>query len=330
MKLALIGATGLVGREIIKVMEEFSFQLKEFIPVASEYSFGKSIYFQNSEYSVTNIENALQKKPDIVIYSAGSEISLKTAKLFAHDGAFVIDNSSAWRMFEDVPLVVPEVNLNAITSKTRIIANPNCSTIQLVVVLNPLHQKFRMKKVVVSTYQSVTGTGAAAVSQLFAERRGEDVRKVYPHQIDLNCFPHGGSFVENGHTTEEMKLIHETHKILNDSKIDIEATVVRIPVTGGHSESVYIEFEQGFSIEEVYELLNNANGIVVMDNPSENVYPMPLIAQGKNEIFVGRIRKGLSANHSLQLWIVADNLRKGAATNAVQIAQHICNNFLIR
>lgn len=328
MKLALIGATGLVGREMIKVLEEFDFPVDELIPVASQKSVGKTVCFKNNEFTVTTIENALKLQPDIVLYSAGSQISLETATLFANQGAFVVDNSSAWRMHEDVPLVVPEINLHTITEKTKIIANPNCSTIQMVVVLNPLHQHFTLKRVIISTYQSVTGTGAAAIRQLFAERNNEEVVKVYPYPIDLNCFPHGGSFLENGYTTEEMKLVHETRKIMNAPELEIEATVVRIPVIGGHSESVYVEFQNPVSPEIARNILQNAQGIVVMDSPSDNIYPMPLTAHGKNETFVGRIRQGLFNEKALQMWIVADNLRKGAATNAVQIAFHVLNTFL--
>lgn len=328
MKLALVGATGLVGREMIRVIEELNFPVDEFIPVASEKSVGKTILFRGKDIQVVSIEHAIQSKPDIALYSAGSEISLRTAGLFSINGTFVIDNSSAWRMYDDVPLVVPEVNIGVITENTKIIANPNCSTIQLVVVLNPLHQKFGIHKVVVSTYQSVTGTGAAAVKQMYSEREGNFNEKVYPHQIDLNCFPHGGSFLENGYTTEEMKLIQETRKILNDDTLEIDSTVVRIPVTGGHSESVYLEFRNEINADEIRNILKSSPGIVVLDDTASNLYPMPLNVQGKNETYVGRIRAGLNSRNSLQLWIVADNLRKGAATNAVQIAQFISENFL--
>jgi len=330
MKLAIIGVTGLVGQEILKVLEEFSFPISELIPVASEKSIGKKIQFVNKEYIVCSIEQAILQKPDIAIYSAGSTLSLNTAEQFAIAGTFVIDNSSAWRMNPSVPLVVPEVNLYAITNETRIIANPNCSTIQLVVVLNPLHKLYNIRKLVISTYQSVTGTGAAAIEQLFGERKGVHHTKVYPYQIDLNCFPHGGSFLENGYTTEEMKLIEETHKILGDNSIEISPTVVRIPVIGGHSESVCIEFEKNVQIEEIRQILENTDGIIVQDNPNENVYPMPILAQGKNETFVGRIRADLFRKNACLLWLVADNLRKGAATNAVQIAQYVYEKYVVK
>ena len=328
MKLALIGATGLVGREMLQVIEEFQLNLEQFIPVASARSLGQSICVFGKEYSIVSLDQALQLKPDIVLYSAGSEISLATAEQFVASGAYVIDNSSAWRMVEHIPLVVPEVNISTIPSVPSIVANPNCSTIQMVVALHPLHRKFGIKRIVVSTYQSVSGTGAAAVKQLHDERNSIPGDKVYPHQIDMNCFPHGGSFLENGYTTEEMKLVHETRKILNDFSIEIEATVVRIPVLGGHSESVFIELNKAANADEVKQLLIDSPGIVVIDNPKEAQYPMPLLAQGKNETFVGRIRTGLYSAHTLQMWIVADNLRKGAATNAVQIAEYIQKNFL--
>ncbi len=328
MKLVLVGATGLVGQEMIKVIEEICLPVDEFIPVASKRSVGKSVEYNQRQYQVINISQALEKNPDIVLYSAGSEISLQTAKLFAELGAFVVDNSSAWRMYDDVPLVVPEVNVSTITEHTKIIANPNCSTIQLVVALNPLHKRYKLRKIVISTYQSVTGTGAAAVKQLFDERSGQKAEMVYPHQIDLNCFPHGGSFLDNGYTTEEMKLVYETRKILNDNNLEIESTVVRIPVLGGHSESVYLEFEKSLTEKEVREILQTAPGIQVEDDPQNNRYPTPLSVQGKNETFVGRIRLGLYQSNILQMWIAADNLRKGAATNAVQIANYIHSTFL--
>jgi aspartate-semialdehyde dehydrogenase len=328
MKLVLIGATGLVGREMIRVMEEFRLPVESLIPVASEKSVGKTVDFLNQQIPVIQIHEALLLNPNIVLYSAGSEISLKTAHLFSEKGAYVIDNSSAWRMDKNVPLVVPEVNIGSLRRESRIIANPNCSTIQLVVALSPIYRKYGLKKIVISTYQSVTGTGAAAVKQLMNERKGIGTNKVYPHQIDLNCFPQGGTFLENGFTTEEMKLVHETHKILDDDSIAIEATVVRIPVIGGHSESVFVECDSAIDISAVRVLLSGSQGIIVQDNVTENEYPMPISVQGKNETFVGRIRPGLSGNNTLHMWIVADNLRKGAATNAVQIAQYISENYL--
>lgn len=328
MKLALIGATGLVGREMIRVLEEMQIEIEQFIPVASVRSAGQQMNFSGKSYQIQTIEQALSFRPDIALFSAGSSVSLQTARQFAEMGCFVIDNSSAWRLHPDVPLVVPEVNIHTITPYTKIIANPNCSTIQLTVVLHPLHQHLRMKKVVISTYQSVTGTGKAAVDQLFAERQQTEHTKVYPHPIDLNCFPFAGSLDKNLFTTEEMKLVNETRKILNDHNLIIEPTVVRIPVIGGHSESVFIEYEQEADANYIRSILQSAPGVVVQDEPEYHVYPMPLTAHKRNEVFVGRIRNGISGKHSAHLWIVADNLRKGAATNAVQIAQYIIQRFL--
>ncbi len=328
MKLAIIGVTGLVGQEMLKVVEELDIPIKELIPIASEKSLGKIIPFKNKEYTVCSIEQALLQKPDIAIYSAGSALSLKTAELFAKNGTFVIDNSSAWRMDKNIPLVVPEVNIHTINKNTRIIASPNCSTIQLVIVMSPLHKLFKIKKIVISTYQSVTGTGIAAIKQMFGEREKSQHSKIYPHQIDLNCFPHGGDFMDNGYTTEEMKLINETHKILEDSSIEILPTVVRVPVIGGHSESVYVEFEKEISIDEIKKVLATSEGISIQDNPDENLYPMPILAHGKNDTFVGRIRLDLFNQNACLLWIVADNLRKGAATNAIQIAKYVYENYI--
>lgn len=328
MKLALIGATGLVGRTMISVMEEFKLPVSNFFPVASARSAGKTIEFQKKNFRLIEIDEAIREKPEIVIYSAGSDISRSTAKMFTEYGAYVIDNSSAWRMDEEVPLVVPEVNMKSITKDTHLIANPNCSTIQCVVAIAPLHKHFIIKKLVISTYQSVTGTGAAALAQLMDERSGVQGKKVYPYPIDLNCFPHGGSFQENLYTTEEMKLVNETRKILNDNSLEIEPTVVRIPVKGGHSESVYIEFEHDADRSEIIDILSNSPGIIIQDEPFNDIYPMPLTAAGKNETFVGRIRTGLYGKNTLQMWIVADNLRKGAATNAVQIAEYIMKNII--
>jgi aspartate-semialdehyde dehydrogenase len=328
MKLALVGATGLVGNEMIKVIEEFQLSIDEFIPIASAKSVGKTIIFNNKEYKIVSIEEAIEMKPEIVVYSAGSEISLKTAPLFAKNGTFVVDNSSAWRMTDNVPLVVPEVNLDKINKDTKIIANPNCSTIQLAVALWPLHKKYVIKHFVISTYPSITGTGVRAVDQLMSEREGRDCEKVYPHNIDMNCFPHGGNFIDNGYTTEEMKLINETHKIFDDYSIKISPTVVRIPVTGGHSESVYVEFENKIDIEDVKSLLMKSEGIVVQDDPIKNIYPMPITVKGKNETYVGRIRSDLFNENAIQMWVVADNLRKGAATNAIQIAKYIMENYI--
>ncbi len=318
--LALIGATGLVGKMMAKVLEEQKIPVGRFFPAASARSVGKKVMFQGKEHNVCSIEEALQARPSIALFSAGGSVSREWAGAFAANGTYVIDNSSAWRMDPQVPLVVPEVNPHAIHPETRIIANPNCSTIQLVVVLAPLHARYGIKRVVVSTYQSVTGTGVKAVKQLENERKGSSGEMAYPHQIDLNCFPHGGDFLDNGYTSEEMKLVHESRKILEYDQLALTATVVRIPVTGGHSEAVNIEFDQDFDLQEVRSLLAGAPGVVVQDDPGNNLYPMPLTSGGRDAVFVGRIRRDISIDAGLELWIVSDNLRKGAATNAVQIA----------
>ncbi|MCX7862325.1 MAG: aspartate-semialdehyde dehydrogenase [Bacteroidales bacterium] len=327
IRLAIVGATGLVGTEIIKVLEEFNFPTSELYLCASEKSIGKTIPYKDKNLNIISINELIQKNIDIAIFSAGSEVSKQYAPILSQQGVFVIDNSSQWRLYEKIPLVVPEINAHTINENTRIIANPNCSTIQMVLALAPLHQYFHIKRIVVSTYQSVTGTGMKAVRQLMAERNGEQVEMIYPHPIDLNCFPHGGSFSENGYTTEEWKLINETRKILNDNNIQITATVVRIPVIGGHSESVNVEFYHPFELHQIYQLLQNQQGILVLDNPEKNLYPTPLMAKGKNEVLVGRIRRDHSVANGLNLWIVADNLRKGAATNAVQIALYLLQNY---
>ena len=321
MKVAVVGATGLVGSVILKVLEEFRFPVSELIPVASEKSIGKKVMFRKQELTVLSLNKAVEACPQIAIFSAGSAASKEWAESFAAKGTYVIDNSSAWRMYDNVPLIVPEVNGDILEKHHHIIANPNCSTIQLVVVLAPLHKMFGIKRIVVSTYQSVTGTGVNAVRQLFDERNKIEGKKVYPYSIDLNCIPHGGDFTENDYTLEEIKLVNETHKILNNKTIEVEATVVRVPVTGGHSESVFMEFEKPFNVEQVKKIMSHSEGIIFQDEPARNIYPMPLYAEGKNEVFVGRIRKSMFSDKSLNLWIVADNLRKGAATNAVQIAQ---------
>jgi aspartate-semialdehyde dehydrogenase len=327
MKLAIVGATGLVGREILKVLEEHKFFPEVLIPVASPKSAGFAVSFNNQTYYVHSHEQALAQKPDIAIFSAGAATSREWAPKYAAAGCTVIDNSSAWRMNPEVPLVVPEINAAILTSDHKIIANPNCSTIQLVLALAPLHQQFKIRRMVVSTYQSVTGTGAKAVKQMENERAGIQGEMAYPHPIDLNLFPHGGDFLENGYTSEEMKLVKETHKILNDYSIRITATIVRVPVVGGHSEAVNLEFEREFTIAEVIKILNTTPGIVIQDDPASNLYPMPLTARGKDAVFVGRIRRDESQPKSLNLFIVADNLRKGAATNAVQIASYLTDRF---
>lgn len=330
MKVAVVGATGLVGGEILKVLAERNFPVTEIIPVASERSIGKKISFKDKEYTVVGYDQAISLKPDVAIFSAGGSISLEVAPKFAKAGITVVDNSSAWRMDPSKKLIVPEVNANELTAEDKIIANPNCSTIQMVVVLKPLHDKYKIKRVVVSTYQSVTGTGKAAVDQLFAERAGDaSAEKVYPYTIDLNVLPHIDVFQDNGYTKEEMKMIKETNKIMGDDSIRVTATTVRIPTIGGHSEAVNIEFEHDFDLAEVRALLASTEGVVVQDDPANLIYPMPITAHGKDEVFVGRIRRDESQDKALNLWIVADNLRKGAATNAVQIAEYLSKNGLI-
>jgi len=329
MKVAVVGATGLVGTVMLKVLEERNFPLTELLPVASAKSAGKTIRFKGKDVKVLTIDEAIAAKPDIALFSAGGDTSLTEAPRFAAVGTVVIDNSSAWRMDPDKKLVVPEVNAHVLTKQDKIIANPNCSTIQMVVVLEPLHKKYGIKRVVVSTYQSVTGTGVKAVEQLMNERKGISGVMAYPYTIDLNVIPHIDVFLENGYTKEEMKMIVETKKIMGDESIQVTATTVRIPVMGGHSESVNIEFEKDFDLAEVRQLLAQEVGIVVVDDPSNLKYPMPKDAHEKDEVFVGRIRRDESQKNTLNLWIVADNLRKGAATNAVQIAEYLLAKGLV-
>jgi aspartate-semialdehyde dehydrogenase len=330
MKVAIVGATGLVGGEILKVLAERNFPVTEIIPVASERSIGKKVNFKGIDYTVVGYETAIAMKPNVAIFSAGGSTSLEVAPKFAAAGITVVDNSSAWRMDPTKKLVVPEINAYTLTKEDKIIANPNCSTIQMVVILNPLHKKYTVKRVVVSTYQSVTGTGKAAVDQLFDERAGkENIARVYPHKIDLNVLPHIDVFLDNGYTKEEMKMILETKKIMMDDSIQVTATTVRIPTIGGHSEAVNIEFEHDFDLAEVRHILENEEGIIVQDDPKNFLYPMPITAHGKDEVFVGRIRRDESQKNTLNLWIVADNLRKGAATNAIQIAEYLAKNQLI-
>lgn len=319
MRLAIVGITGLVGQEMIKVLEKTAFKYDEFYPVASEASAGKKIRINGEEYTLITPAEAVEKKPDIAIFSAGGAVSGKWAPEFAKAGTRVIDNSSYWRMDPSKKLVIPEVNGDVLEETDMIIANPNCSTIQLVMVLAPLHHHYRIKRVVVSTYQAVTGTGKKAVDQLENERKGITGPMAYPYRIDLNCLPHCDNFKENGYTGEEMKLVNETHKIL-DRAIRLTATAVRVPVTGGHSESVNIEFEKEPDISDIRTMLAVTPGVKVQDNPDINLYPMPYYSMGKDEVFVGRIRKDESCDNAVNLWIVSDNLRKGAATNAVQIA----------
>jgi len=329
MRIAVVGATGLVGGEMMKVLRERKFPVTELIPVASEKSVGTQVEFDGKQYTVKSMDEAIAMKPQIAIFSAGGSISLEHAPRFAAVGTTVVDNSSAWRMHADKKLVVPEVNANTLTKEDKIIANPNCSTIQMVVVLNPLHQKYKIKRVVVSTYQSVTGTGKKAVDQLMNERAGIEGTRAYPHKIDLNVLPHIDVFLDNGYTKEEMKMVNETKKIMGDDTIQLTATTVRIPVMGGHSEAVNIEFEHDFDVEEVKQLLANTEGVILQDDPKNNIYPMPMNAHGRDEVFVGRIRRDESQPKTLNLWIVADNLRKGAATNAVQIAEYLMKNNLV-
>ena len=329
MKVAVVGATGLVGSVMLKVLAERNFPVSELIPVASAKSAGKQIEFKGKKFTVVTMEDAIAMKPDVALFSAGGETSLEFAPLFAAVGTTVIDNSSAWRMDPTKKLVVPEVNASTLTKEDKIIANPNCSTIQMVVVLKPLHDKYKIKRVVVSTYQSVTGTGVKAVDQMMNERGGIEGPMAYPYPIDLNVIPQIDVFQDNGYTKEEMKMILETNKIMGDDSIRLTATTVRIPVMGGHSESVNIEFEKDFDTNELRQLLENEEGIIVVDDPANLKYPMPKDAHEKDEVFVGRIRRDESQANTVNMWIVADNLRKGAATNAVQIAEYLVANKLV-
>ncbi len=326
MVIALVGATGLVGKVMMQVIAERKLPCTKFIACASERSVGSEVLFNKQAHKVISVDDAIAAHPDIVLFSAGAATSRMYAAAFANNGAFVIDNSSAWRNERDVPLVVPEINVHTVNKNTRIIANPNCSTIQMVLAIAPIHRKYRIRRLVVATYQSVTGTGVQAVKQLYNERAGIDSDMAYPYPIDLNCFPHGGDFIEDGYTTEEMKLVNETRKILEAPDIGITATVVRIPVIGGHSEAVNLELENDFDMHDIRRLLSQTHGITLHDNPAANLYPMPKFAEGSDEVFVGRLRRDDSVDFALNMWIVADNLRKGAATNAVQIAQHLIEN----
>ena len=328
MKIAIVGATGMVGKVMLEVLAERKIKFDNLILVASERSIGKKVSFQDKIYSVIGLNEALNLKPDIALFSAGAETSLNWAPKFVDKGTTVIDNSSAWRMDPNIKLIVPEINASILNENDKIIANPNCSTIQLVMVLHPLHNNFNVKRLVISTYQSISGTGVKALNQLENEYQKKSGEMAYPYQIHQNAIPHCDVFLDNDYTKEEMKLINETHKILNDTKIGISPTAVRIPVIGGHSESVNIEFHKDFQVNEIREILNNTKGIVVKDNPETNIYPMPFYAKNKDEVFVGRIRKDESKSKSVNLWIVSDNLRKGAATNTVQIAEHIISNIL--
>lgn len=336
MKVAVVGATGLVGTKMLQVLEERNFPVSELLPVASEKSVGKEVFFKGKPYKVVSMTDAIAAKPQLALFSAGGSTSLEWAPKFAEAGITVVDNSSAWRMDPTKPLVVPEVNADVLTAKDKIIANPNCSTIQMVVALQPLHKKYKIKRVVVSTYQSVTGTGKKAVDQLMGERdkavadKNGDFSMAYKYQIDLNVIPQIDVFLDNGYTKEEMKMVNETKKIMGDDSIRVTATTVRIPVIGGHSESVNIEFENDFDLNEVKQLLSQAPGVVLQDEPAQQFYPMPLWAHEKDEVFVGRIRRDESQPNTLNLWVVSDNLRKGAATNAVQIAEYLLQKGILK
>lgn len=323
LNVAVVGATGMVGRTMLSVLEARNFPVATLLPVASARSVGSTVTFRGQEVEVVSIEDALAQKPHVALFSAGGDLSLEWAPRFAEVGTTVVDNSSAWRMSEDHKLVVPEVNGEVIGDGDLVIANPNCTTMQLVMCLKPLHDRWKIERGVVNTYQSVTGTGQAAVAQLEAERRGEEGTGVYPHPIDKNCLPHCDTFQENGYTREEMKVHHETKKIMGDDRIQLSCTAVRVPVVGGHSEAVYVEFAKDYEMDAVREALAGFPGVVLEDSPEDLVYPMPRNAHGKDEVFVGRLRRDLGNPKGLHLWIVADNLRKGAATNTVQIAEHL-------
>lgn len=329
MKVAVVGATGMVGEVMLKILAERNFPITELLLVASERSVGKKLSFREKEYTLIDLETALAAKPDLAIFSAGGDTSLEWAPKFAAAGTTVVDNSSAWRMDPTKKLIVPEINANELTKEDKIIANPNCSTIQMVLALSPLHRKYKMKRVVVSTYQSVSGTGVKAVQQLENEIAGISGEMAYPYPISKNALPHCDVFLENGYTKEEMKLAREPQKIFNDRTFSVTATAVRIPTSGGHSESVNVEFENDFELAEVRKLLSQTPGIVVQDNTDTNTYPMPIYANGKDDVFVGRIRRDETQPNTLNMWIVADNLRKGAATNAVQIAEYLVENSLV-
>ena len=330
MKIAVVGATGMVGNVMLKVLEERNLPINKLLLVASERSVGTELIYQNKKIKVIGLNEALNAIPDIALFSAGGSTSLEWAPKFASLGTTVIDNSSAWRMEKDIKLIVPEINANLLSSEDKIIANPNCSTIQMVMALAPIHKKFKIKRLVISTYQSITGTGVKAVKQLKNEMSGKSGENAYPHQIHKNALPHCDIFLENNYTREEMKLVHETHKILGDNKIAITATAVRIPVVGGHSESVNVEFENHFEINQIQKILSQTPGIEILDDPKKNKYPMPINAEGKDTVYVGRLRRDNSIPNGVNLWIVSDNLRKGAATNTIQIAEYLIKNNLVK
>lgn len=329
MKIAIVGATGMVGDVMLQVLKERDFAFDELILVASEKSSGKKVAWNGKTYSIVGLSQAVEMNPDIAIFSAGGEIAKEWAPKFAENGTSVIDNSSAWRMDKTKKLIVPEINAHQLTKHDKIIANPNCSTIQLVLALSELQKNFGIERLVISTYQSVSGTGVKAVKQLENERNGVKGKMVYPYPIDKNCIPHGGDFLENGYTTEEQKLIDETRKIYSDNSIRITATVVRVPVLGGHSEAVNVTLKKSFELSAIRKMIASTPGVVLQDNVDVNLYPMPLYAKNKDAVFVGRIRKDESNEHTLDMWIVADNLRKGAATNAIQIAEYLIANELV-
>lgn len=329
MKVAVVGATGLVGRKMLQVLEERNFPITELIPVASERSVGKIVSFKGKEYKVVGMQTAIDACPNVAIFSAGGQTSLDWAPKFAEAGITVVDNSSAWRMDPTKKLIVPEINANTLTREDKIIANPNCSTIQMIVAIAPLHLRYRIKRMVISTYQSITGTGIRAVNQMEAERIGETPEMIYPYTIDKNCLAQCDDFTENGYTKEEMKLVNETCKIMGDDSIRVTATAVRVPVVGGHSESINIEFAEDFDIKELREILTHADGVILEDDIDNKIYPMPIHAHDRDEVFVGRLRRDYSQPNTLNMWVVADNLRKGAATNAIQIAEYLYKNNLI-
>ena len=329
MKIAVVGATGMVGEVMLKVLSERNFPFTELIPVASERSIGKKVVCGTNSYEVVGLETAVSMQPNVALFSAGGSTSLEWAPKFAEAGTVVIDNSSAWRMDHDKKLIIPEINANELTSADKIIANPNCSTIQMLVALAPLKEHYGIERIIVSTYQSITGTGVKAVQQLENEYKGEKGEMAYPYPIHRNSIPQCDVFLDNGYTKEEMKLVNETHKILNDYSIGVSATAIRIPVVGGHSESINVQLKNDFELEDIRKLLNDSPGIVVQDHPDTHTYPMPIYAEGKNDVFVGRIRKDESQEKTINLWVVADNLRKGAATNTIQIAEHLLKQNLI-
>jgi aspartate-semialdehyde dehydrogenase len=329
MKIAVVGATGLVGTKMIQILEERNFPITEFIPVASEKSIGKEVSFKGKKYTVVGLQTAIDSRPEIALFSAGGSTSIEWAPKFAEAGITVIDNSSAWRMDVTKKLIVPEINANELTETDKIIANPNCSTIQMVVALNPLHKKYKIKRIVVSTYQSVTGTGVKAVEQLMNERKGIKGEMAYAYTIDLNVIPQIDAFTDNGYTKEEMKMVNETKKIMGDNTIRVTATTVRVPVMGGHSESVNVEFENEFELEEIRNILQASSGVTLIDDIKNFKYPMPMLAHDKDDVFVGRLRRDETQDKTLNMWIVSDNLRKGAATNAVQIAEYLVEKKLV-